>query len=116
MSHAGIKRIVKLDVTANTTVVIPPCYSIFQIVIDNNVAASITGGLNIGTSASGSDVVSAHAVPASYLGSVPSASILKTIFSTGVDTTLYIEAATDWNGSSIHVTFVLVFVSLYEAP
>lgn len=90
---------------------LPPGTYVTQIIVDNTVAAAITGGINIGTTASAADVVSAFAVAASLLAVIPDALILANsqILTTnkGVSTPLFATAVTAWN--SANVTFTVVY-------
>lgn len=95
------------NVTGNSTVTIPAGYSILQIIFENTTGNPIIGGLKIGTTDGGTDVVAAYAVGANSLNRVADVSILKAGFSKTVDTALYIQAVTLWNSASINLHFVL---------
>lgn len=96
-----------LNITANTTTVIPAGYSILQIVVENTTGNAITGGIRIGTTNGGVDVAIAVAVSPNSLFVIPDSTLLKSIFSLSSDTTLYIQAVTLWNSSNINLRFVL---------
>ena len=96
-----------LNITANTTVVIPAGYSILQVIVREKSGAAITGGLKIGTTSGGVDVCIALAVTASSIQAIPDSQLLKSVFSVSADTTLYIQAVTLWNSTNIDVNFVL---------
>lgn len=93
--------------TANGTFVVPAVWAIDDIFIVNTTANAITGGLRIGTTGGGVDVVVALAVGANLIGHIPEASMLKRLFSTSVDQTLYIQAVTLWNSASLNLRIVL---------
>lgn len=95
------------NVTANTTVVIPAGMCILQIVVENTSGSAITGGLKIGTTSGGVDVIVALTVSANSIQHVSDASLLKAVFSSSANTTLYIQAVTLWNSASINLHFVL---------
>ena len=96
-----------LNVTANTTLVIPAGYSILQVIIENTSANAITGGVKIGTSSGGTQVVVALAVGANSIQKIPDATLLKSVFSRTASQTLYIQAVTLWNSASLNIHFVL---------
>lgn len=91
------------NATAAFTLSIPANSYIDEIFIQNTTANAITGGLDIGTTLAGADVVSAIAVAGSALFMVPAASILKRVFSTTDPTTLYFGAHSSWNSANIKV-------------
>lgn len=94
-------------VTSNTTITIPANYYIVGVVVNNSTANAITGGLRVGTTNGGVDVVVALAVAGNALQAIPDATLLKRFFSTSVDTTLFIQAVTLWNSASLNLTFLL---------
>lgn len=96
-----------MSVVSNTTVVIPANYTILQIIIENTTGNAILGGVKIGTTNGGTEVATTIGVSASSLLAVSDSSLLKCVFSTSGDTTLYIQAVTLWNSASINVHFVL---------
>lgn len=87
--------------TSNGTIVIPAGHSIRQIDILETNNATITGGLKIGTTNGGVEVLVALPVTNLSLQSVLDASLLRRAFSLSADTTLYVQAVTLWNGASI---------------
>ena len=96
-----------LTVTGNTTVSIPAGCLIQDIVVQNTTANAVTGGIKVGTTNGGVDVVVALAVGANALYAIPEATLLKRIFSMSSDTTLYIQTVTLWNSASLNIYFVL---------
>lgn len=95
------------NITANTTVVIPAGCAIISAIVENTTANTVTGGVKVGTTNGGTEVIVALAVGASALLAVPDATILKSVFSMSVDTTLYIQTVTLWNSASLNISFVL---------
>lgn len=83
---------------------IPANMYITEIVYSNAVAAAVTGGISIGTTANGTDVVAAQAVGSSALTFTPNASILKQPFSTTAPTPLHAAAVTAWNSTNVTIT------------
>jgi hypothetical protein len=94
-------------ITANTTFVVPAGWAIDDIFIINTTANAVTGGIRIGTTDGGVDVVVAFAVAGSLVGHIPEASMLKRFFSSSVDTTLYLQTVTLWNSASLNLRVVL---------
>jgi hypothetical protein len=94
-------------ITGNTTYVIPKGYFIRHMVIYNTTANAITGGLKIGTTNGGSEVLNALAVGASLLSVVADAAVLQKLFSMSSDQTLYIQAVVAWNSANINIYFDL---------
>ena len=101
----GVKRL--RAVTADTTVSIPPGWSIERIHFAETAGNAVTGGINIGTTSGGTEVVAAQAVSANALDTIAEASILKKVFSRSSAQTLFIAAATSWNSASVELSFVL---------
>lgn len=77
-----------------------------QIIYSNSVAAAVTGGVSIGTTANGVDVVAAQAVGSTALVNTANASILKQVFSTTAPTPLHAAAVTAWNSTNVTITVV----------
>ena len=109
LSHTSseLSKINTLNIVSDTTVVIPAEMSILQIVIQNTTGNAIVGGLKVGTTDGGVDVVVALSVSANSIQVITDAVLLKAAFSTSQDTTLYIKAVTLWNSASINLYFVL---------
>lgn len=96
--------IVLRGVTANTTVTIGPGWAIDDVFVHNTTANAVTGGVRIGTTNGGADVVAALTVGASALTFVAAAALLKRWFSRTAAQTLYIQAVTGWNSASLDIT------------
>jgi hypothetical protein len=82
---------------------LPPGARLAGISYRNNTANAVTGGLKIGSTAGGTDVVAAHAVAGSAVGHIPEASLLKRFFSFTSRQILYLDAVTAWNSASLDV-------------
>lgn len=96
-----------LNITSNTTVVIPANMTILQIVVENTTGNAIVGGLKIGTTDGGIEVAAALTVSASAIIAISSSALSKCVFSTSSATTLYIQAVTLWNSAAINIHFLL---------
>lgn len=83
---------------------VPAGAYIQQLIFSNSVAAAVTGGVSIGTTANGVDVVAAQAVGASGLTFTTDALTLKRVFSTTVATPLHAAAVTAWNSANVTIT------------
>jgi len=103
--------IAKTGITAQdfASLVLPAGAYINQIVVANTTANAVTGGIKVGTTAGGTDVVAALTCAANCLTFVADASLSKRIFSATAAQTLSIDAVTGWNSASVDVT---VFYSL----
>ena len=86
--------------------ILPVNAKLRAIYIGNTTANAVTGGINIGTAALGSDVVSAAVVGANGLVTISGASLLKTWVSLTAATPLFISAVTAWNAASVSVELV----------
>lgn len=86
--------------------IIPAGAYIQQIIFSNSVAAAVTGGISIGSTASGTDVVAAQACGASCLTFTTDALTLKRVFSLTAPTTLHAAAVTAWNSANVTITVV----------
>lgn len=106
-SHGSYTSIILSTVAADSTATIPAGHYIQHIFIENTTANAITGGVKIGTTAGGIDILVALAVGASAITFVTDALLLKRWFSTSADQTIYIEDVTAWNSASLTVTIVL---------
>ncbi len=95
-----VERYVRKGITADTTLtgVVPAGYRTRSIIVEETAGNAITGGLKIGTSAGGTEVVNAQAVGANAL---VDCALGTRLFSLTADQTLYVEDVTAWNGASI---------------
>lgn len=90
-----------LAVGAAGSLVVPAGFAIHAILIANNTASAVTGGIKVGTTVGGTDIVAAQAVAANAILVVASASVTNRVFSKTVPQTLYFDAVTAWNGANI---------------
>lgn len=88
---------------------IPPQAFIQDIVYSNSIAAAVTGGISIGTTANGTDVVAAQACASSCLTFTTDALLLKRPFSLTAATPLHAAAVTAWNGANVTMTVIYGF-------
>jgi hypothetical protein len=77
-----------------------------QIIIVNATANAVTGGVSIGSTANGTDIVAAAACAANC---VANATIVKAAFSTTAATALHAAAVTAWNSANVTITVVYGF-------
>jgi hypothetical protein len=78
-----------------------------QIIFSNSVAAAVTGGVSVGTTANGTNIVAAQAVGASTDVATAQAAILLPVpLTTGLATTLNMAAVTAWNNANVTVTVI----------
>lgn len=101
--------LIMLGVNANTTFTVPAGYAIRNMYIRNTTANVVTGGVKVGTTNGGVDVLLALPVGASSFQAALS-SLLKSSFSATSDTLLYFQTVTLWNSASL-----VVYVYLEKA-
>ena len=93
-------------VNANATVSIPAGWAIENIFFASKNANDVTGGIKIGTTSGGTEVVSSIEVPGNSLRSLMQSVDsfpAQVLFSRTAAQTLYVQAVTDWNGASIDI-------------
>lgn len=90
-------RLVRLQ--ANGTVVIPAGVLLRRIYFRNRTANAVSGGIKIGTTSGGTELVTAQAVAGS---AIVSAIPTLEAYSTSTQT-LYIQAVTGWNSADVDV-------------
>lgn len=83
--------------------IVPINSFISDLQINNTTANAITGGLKIGTTTGGIDVIAAVAVAASATINVSSL-LLKSYFSSTTATPLFVQTVTLWNSASLNLT------------
>lgn len=93
-------------VAANSAIVLPANSVIDYIIVKNNTANAITGGLKFGTTSGAVDIVAALAVGANALTFVLDAALLLRIFSTTATQQIFIDAVAAWNSASVDITVV----------
>lgn len=98
-SHVPVSRKLVTTLTANGTIALPALADVRRIYFEETAGGSVTGGLRVGTSAAGTQLVTAQAIAAGALVSlVPTVNaLLKTA------QVLYIEAVTAWAAASVNV-------------
>ena len=85
--------------TANGQIVLPAGVMLRRIYFRNRTASAVTGGIRIGTSAGGTQIVTAQAIAANAI-----VSVLPTIENyQATAQTLFVEAVTAWNGAQVDV-------------
>ena len=78
-----------------------------QIIFSNSVAAAVTGGISIGSTANGTNIVAAQAVGSSTDVAVAQAAILLPVPSTSAAATaLHMAAVTAWASTNVTVTVI----------
>lgn len=85
---------------------IPAQAFIQDIIFSNSVAAAVTGGVSIGTTANGVDVVAAQACASTCLTFTTDALLLKRPFSLTAATPLHAAAVTAWNSTNLTITVI----------
>ena len=104
------KRLVRL--TANGTITLPAGILLRRIYFRNRTANAVTGGIRVGTSAAGTQVVTAQAVAASAI-----VSVLPTIENYQVAAqTLFVEAVTAWNSADVDVVVIYEEITTRTQP
>lgn len=93
-------------VAANSSITMPVNSIIDYIIVKNNTANAITGGLKFGTTVGATDIVAALAVAGSSLIFVLDAALLLRIFSTSATQQIFIDAVVAWNSASVDITIV----------
>lgn len=91
------------NAAAAFTITLPANAYICDIFVESSNANALTGGLDVGTTLSGSDVISALTVSGNTVQMVPQADILLRVFSTSASQVLYFGAHTDFNSANITV-------------
>lgn len=93
--------------TANGTLNVPAGWQILAITTDETASHAVTGGLDFGTTNGGQEIAAAATVSSNTIAVLADTAILLRAFSASVDTTVYINAHTAWNGASVNVTLCL---------
>lgn len=88
------------------TVPVPAGTYIQMLIWQNTTANAVTGGMSLGTTANGTDVVAAQALAANALVFTTDALLLKRVFSATAGTTLHMAPVTSSNTSNITLTIV----------
>jgi hypothetical protein len=100
-------------ITANTTTanspILPAGAYIHNIIIGETAGNAVTGGVDIGTAASGAQIASAVTVGANALVGIADASLLKRVFGTGpapASQQIFFTCHTACNSASLNVTIM----------
>lgn len=96
--------------TSAFSLVLPIKGIILGVVIKNNNANAITGGLKFGSTNGGVDVLAALAVAANFIGHAFDAALLKRFFSTSATQTIFIDAVVSWNSANVDVSIPYVII------
>jgi hypothetical protein len=80
-----------------------------QIIFKELAGSAVTGGVAIGSTSGGADIVAAQAVGANALTHVADASILKRVLSDTTDTQIFATAVGAWNGANVTISLVFGF-------
>lgn len=101
---------IKQTFTSNGTITVPSNMAIAAICIENTTANAVTGGIKIGTTNGGTEVLGATAIGGNFIDVVET-TLAKRWYSSSADTTLYIQAVTAWNSASLTITFCFINLS-----
>jgi len=103
----------QVGITANTTsqnsLILPAGAYIHNIIIGETAGNAVSGGVDIGTAASGAQIASAIAVAGNALVGIPDASLLKRTFGTGsapAQQQIFFACHTACNSASLNVTVI----------
>jgi len=112
MSNIGIQRRVFRPIsndgkTDDFTFIVPAGHYIRDIIIVNNTANAITGGLKFGTTSGATDVVTTVAVGANATTFVLDSALSKRLFSKTVAQTVFVQDVTAWNSANVDVTVII---------
>lgn len=75
-----------------------------QIIVANSVAAAVTGGISFGTTANGTDIVTALTCGSSCVTFVADSAMSKRVFSTTAQQAIHAAAVTAWNSTNCTIT------------
>jgi hypothetical protein len=95
--------------TGTTDIVVatlPANAYIREIIVSNSVAAAVTGGISFGTTANGTDIVTALTCGASCLTFVADSALSKRVFSLTAQQAIHAAAVTAWNSTNVTITIV----------
>jgi hypothetical protein len=95
---------------ANVTLAIPAGYTVLRVTMRNTTANAVTGGIRVGTSDGGAQVITAQALGASITLGVADSDLLLRYHSKTSPTTWFIQAVTSWNSASVVIGVVIAQV------
>ena len=101
-----VNRLNITSVGAAGLMMFPANAVIERIIVTNTTANAITGGLKLGTTSGGTDVVAALTVGANALTYVTDAATLKRFFSLTAPQPIYLGAVSSWNSAIINVDII----------
>lgn len=104
--NTGVPTSTTQDFTIGT---VPAGAYIREIIVSNSVATSVTGGIQFGTTANATDVVTALTCASSCLANVTDANLKTRLFSTTVAQAIHMSAMTSWQAANVTVTMILGF-------
>lgn len=110
MSYGGGGQIIQYvygTFTANGTLTVPARWKIDFITFDETASHAVTGGMDLGTTDGGQEILAAWAVGSGTITVPTDVAVLKRAFSVSVDTTVFVNAHTSWNSASVNVTLQL---------
>jgi|SRR6185312_13913745 len=106
LSMDAVRSAVAANDTTTTAVSIPANAVLRAIYINNTTANAVTGGVDIGTTAGGADIIAAQAVAANAKVVINPGALLVQWFSTSAAQQIFVTAHTAWNSASLNVRFV----------
>lgn len=108
-SVAGtIQKQIALTTVSAASVTLPANSFIQRIIIKNNTANAVTGGIKFGTTAGAVDVMAALAVGANALVSDIGTGLLQSVFSLTATQQIFFDAVVAWNNASVDVRVIYV--------
>ena len=91
--------------TANSTFTLPGGAFIDQVMFKETAGNAVTGGIKIGSTSGGTDIVASQAIGASAQGHVPDANLSIRVLPSR--TIIYVQAITAWNNANVVFTVVV---------
>jgi hypothetical protein len=85
---------------------LPPSTIIREIIVANLVSTSVTGGLSFGTTANGTDIVTALTCGSACLTFVADSALSKRLFSTTASQAIHMAPVTQGSGANFNVTII----------
>lgn len=109
VSAGIIRKLTAAGLTiADSSMTLPANAYIQRIIVKNNTANAVTGGLKFGTTNGGVDIMAALAVGASVLVTDIGTGLLKSLFSLTATQQIFIDAVAAWNSANVDVTIIYV--------